>query len=192
MVEFRKGDYTETYSGIKFYILDPKYEEIDINDIAHALSMICRFNGHCSQFYSVAQHSVLAAIEAFKKGYDLTIQFAALMHDASEAYICDIPRPIKPEFNNYKQIEENLMKCIFDKFNISISYNDPKIKEIDNDLVTNEAFFLMKSKGNEWKTKTNNIIKIKEFWNPGKAEKQFIFMAKWLMQEIKKKGEDYS
>jgi 5'-deoxynucleotidase YfbR-like HD superfamily hydrolase len=137
----------------------------------------------------VAQHSVLAADESFKKGHDIMTQFASLMHDASEAYICDIPRPIKPEFNNYKQIEEDLMKCIFDRFNINIPYNDSKIKEIDNDLVTSEAFFLMKSKGKEWKTKTNNIIKIKEFWNPQKAERKFIFMANWLMQEIKKKGE---
>lgn len=173
----RLGDWTETYTGIKFWALDPKEEEINIFDIAHALSQTCRFGGHCSKFYSVAQHSILAAEEACKMGCDITLQIAALFHDASEAYLCDIPRPIKPSLSNYKQIEENLMQCIFKYFNINVSYEDPIIKEIDNNLVCSEAKYLIKSKGKEWNIPFTKHIEINEFWNCDRAEKEFIIRA---------------
>jgi hypothetical protein len=122
----RLGDWQETYNGIKFWSLDPRPEEVDIYDIAHALANICRYNGHCHKFYSVAQHSVFAAMEANDAGYDIEVVLAALMHDASEAYICDIPRPIKPYLTNYKEIEEHLMACIWEKLGLKVSYEDPR------------------------------------------------------------------
>jgi hypothetical protein len=182
----RIGDYCELYSGIKFYILDPKEEEINLIDIAHSLSLNTRFNGHCSKFYSVAQHSVLAAIEAFDRKYSIMHQLSALFHDASECYISDVAKPIKGYFTNYKEIEERILQCIYKKFNITIPHDDPLIKQIDNDLLTSEAFYLMSSKGKNWSSRTDTIIKIKEFWSPERAEKEFTFMANWLMQEIKR------
>ena len=61
----RRGDWMQTHSGLRFYPLDPRPEDIRIEDIAHALPMICRFNGHCSRFYSVAEHSLNVAAFAF-------------------------------------------------------------------------------------------------------------------------------
>jgi len=180
----RIGDWTETYTGVKFWAIDPIPEEINILDIAHALSQICRFNGHCNKFYSVAQHSVLAAEEAYKMGYDIMVQFTALMHDASEAYLCDIPRPIKPSLSNYKGIEENLMRCIFDKFIINVSYEDPRIKEIDNNLVCSEAIYLLPSKGKEWNIPKTNHINIFNFWKPELAEEIFINKAIYLYDKL--------
>jgi len=98
----RFGDWHQTYTGKKFWPLDPHPDEICIEDIAHALSLLCRFGGHCKEFYSVAQHSVLGANELFweykENNTDADyISFAIhfLLHDATEAYLCDLPRPIK-------------------------------------------------------------------------------------------------
>jgi 5'-deoxynucleotidase YfbR-like HD superfamily hydrolase len=102
----------QTYSGIKMHPLSPTEEEISIEDIAHALSNLCRFTGHCNKFYSVAQHSVLVSVYS-PRDYAMW----GLLHDASEAYLNDIARPIKisDEYNTYRKIEENLMKVIAKK-----------------------------------------------------------------------------
>lgn len=83
-----------TYTGLKINPLQPQYHQININDIAHALSYICRGNGHTSTFFSVAQHCINCAKEAKERGYSNKIILACLLHDASEAYICDIPKPL--------------------------------------------------------------------------------------------------
>lgn len=98
-----------THSGLYMNVFEPTQEMICIEDIAHALSMQCRFGGHLPQFYSVAQHSV----ECSKR---TNFSFEALMHDASEAYLLDIPRPIKLRLANYKEIEDRLMASIAMKF----------------------------------------------------------------------------
>jgi hypothetical protein len=112
----RKGDWIETFTGKQFWALDPRPDDICIEDIAHALSNICRFNGHCKHFYSVAQHSINVANRLKEKGYDKDIQLYGLLHDASEAYLCDIPCPIKKYLSKYKKYETNLQNMIYEKF----------------------------------------------------------------------------
>ncbi len=102
-----------TYTGKTIDVLNPKKEDIDIIDIAHSLSMICRWGGHTKQFYSVAQHSVLVSLLCPDN-----LQLEGLMHDATEAYIGDLVRPIKNEIEKYKEIEDNLAKVISEKFNL--------------------------------------------------------------------------
>lgn len=118
----RKGDWIQTYKGIMFYPLDPRQEEIDIEDIAHSLSNQCRFSGHLKTFFSVAQHCVYVADwlqERFPHNYQL--QLAGLLHDASEAYLVDLPRPIK-NFSEigtyYRAAEHELMRVIGEKFGV--------------------------------------------------------------------------
>jgi len=84
----RIGDWIQTYTGKRFWPLDPRPEDVDILDIAHSLSLLCRFTGHTSSFYSVSQHSILVAQEVPKR-----LRLWALFHDAAEAYIGDIARP---------------------------------------------------------------------------------------------------
>src|ERR1051326_5760594 len=79
-----------THTGKQFWPLDARVDEIDIEDIAHGLSHICRFGGHCRHFYSVAQHSVLVS-----RAVPLQLRMAGLLHDATEAYIGDMVRPLK-------------------------------------------------------------------------------------------------
>src|SRR5665811_1025646 len=87
-----------TFTGIYMNVFEPTPEMISIEDIAHALTMQCRFGGHLPDFYSVAQHSLNCSYLIDNPKLKLT----ALLHDASEAYLLDIPRPIKNNLNNYK------------------------------------------------------------------------------------------
>lgn len=110
------ADYISTYSGIHFYPLAPVSEDILIEDIAHALSLICRGNGHVSTFFSVAQHCINCAREAQLCGLPKRICLACLLHDASECYFSDVPRPFKKELPNYIEREEELLSLIYTKF----------------------------------------------------------------------------
>lgn len=114
-----------TVSGIYVNVFDPRPEMICIEDIAHSLSHQCRFGGHLPDFYSVAQHSV--SVSQIVEESD---RLAALLHDASEAYLVDMPSPIKKGLPNYKMLESNLMKVIARKFGFEypLTY---KVKEAD-------------------------------------------------------------
>ena len=141
----RKGDWIETYTGIHFYVLDPKPEDIDIRDITHALSNICRFNGHTRFHYSVAQHCLNCADYANRIFMDEHIQKYALLHDASEAYICDVSRPIKPLLREYSQIEYDLQSAIYIKFGLPYPQESvlEALTQVDNEVLMIEAKALM-------------------------------------------------
>ena len=91
-------------------------DDIDIIDISHALSLLCRANGHFEHFYSVAQHSINCAKEAKARGYSERVQLGCLLHDASEAYLSDVTRPIKAQLPKYLETEEKLQNTIFNKW----------------------------------------------------------------------------
>ena len=138
-----KGAWIQTYSGRQFYLLAPKPEDIDIIDIAHALSMMCRFVGHSQKFYSVAQHSILVA-QHCKSEFKLH----GLLHDASEAYISDLARPIKKlDFSkDYKIVEAKIMEAVHKRFNIVNSEeSEQDVKLNDSRALFTEKRDLMKS-----------------------------------------------
>lgn len=135
-------DYVTTYSGKKLTFLDPKPEDILLEDIAHCLANICRYNGATKYHYSVAQHSCNVSAMVFARTKDPEQALAALMHDASEAYLCDIPRPIKPHLKGYKEIEDNLLKAILEKF--EIEEPGEVVWEVDTNIVADEAEVLFK------------------------------------------------
>lgn len=120
----RQGDWLQTYTGKQFYPLDPRPDDIDIQDIAHALSNVGRYNGHAKRFYSVAEHSILVALHvAWHEEPDddrRRITLAALLHDASEAYLCDVPRPLKrmPEMVGYRSMERAVESVIAECFGL--------------------------------------------------------------------------
>ena len=129
----------QTFTGKKFYPLDPKIEDIDIVDIAHSLSMICRFTGHSRFFYTVGQHSILASYICNQED-----RLSALLHDGSEAYICDLARPLKRSggFENYIEYEDRLQSMIYRKFNLPEAM-PASVKIADNILLATEARDLM-------------------------------------------------
>ncbi len=118
----------------------PTAETIRQEDIAHALSLVCRSNSHTSHFYSVAQHSLNCAAEALARGWGNRIALACLLHDASEAYIADIVRPVKHRLANYLEIESVLQSAIFAKFDLDdLSEQEfSKIRSIDDRILRYE------------------------------------------------------
>lgn len=133
----RKGDWMQTATGGAFWPLDPRPEEVRITDIAHALSNMCRYAGHCCTFYSVAQHSVLVS-----RSLPDNMRLWGLLHDASEAYVVDIPRPLKPYISGYKEIEHRVMQAVWERFGLS-GDEPPEVKRADNAILADEAAQLM-------------------------------------------------
>lgn len=138
---------------------------ICIEDIAHALSYQCRFGGHLPKFYSVAQHSLNCSYLMDNK----ELKLAALLHDASEAYLLDIPRPIKQGLSNYKEIEDGLMKLIAEKFGFEYPLHS-EVKKIDELMLQLEWDCLMLNKAtwefdtkDEWQTR-NDFVKMFEYY----------------------------
>jgi hypothetical protein len=122
----------ETFSGVKINVFNPNPDHILIEDIAHALAMCTRFNGHLRYYYSVAEHCIHASLMCSEKN-----AMAALLHDASEAYLTDVPRPINQFLPAIKQIDDNLTTVILNKFGI---YEIPdEVKRIDRGLCLREA-----------------------------------------------------
>ena len=134
-----------TYTKIMFDPLHPDVDLIDIDDIAHALSMLCRANGHFKTFYSVAQHCINCAKEAKARGYSERIQLACLLHDASEAYLSDVTRPVKAELPRYKEIEAPLQEAIWNKWlsNILTEEERKQVFDIDDAILAHEFLTLM-------------------------------------------------
>ncbi len=139
------NSYMHTYTGKKINPLAFTKDDIDIKDIAHALSFLCRGGGHLKMFYSVAQHSLNCAQEAFLRYRDSRLSLACLLHDASEAYISDIIRPVKQHLKLYEDIESQWMKVIFEKYKLSELKDEDllKIKRIDDDMLAYELYTLM-------------------------------------------------
>ena len=137
----------KTYTGIMVDPINAKDNEIVIEDIAHALSLLCRANGHFPHFYSVAQHSVNCAKEAMARGYSDRVQLGCLLHDASEAYLSDITRPVKPYLLGYLEIEERLQGMVFDKWVPELTEDERKLVfEIDDTILYYEFAKLMDTK----------------------------------------------
>lgn len=105
-----------TFTGKMFDPLNPDVDLIDIRDIAHALAHICRANGHYAEFYSVCQHSLDCYREAVARGESKKIQLACLLHDASEAYLSDVTRPVKAAMPMYLEFETPLQNTIWEHF----------------------------------------------------------------------------
>lgn len=143
MIE-RKGDWMQTVSGRKFWPIDPKPEEIYIEDIAHALAMMCRFNGHCTRFYSVGEHSLIIS-------HMVPVEDAlwGLLHDASEAYIADIVKPAKPHIQGYMEVEARIMGSVAKRFGLP-EVMPKSVKAADRILLADEAEQIMGPKPENW------------------------------------------
>ena len=128
--------YILTYKKIEFYPINPKIEDIDIEDIAHALSLLCRANGHFKHFYSVGLHSINCASEAIARGYSQNVVLGCLLHDGSEAYLADITRPVKKHLQKYLEVEDVLQNKIFEKWVPSLTDEERKLVfEIDDAIL---------------------------------------------------------
>jgi hypothetical protein len=180
------ANWIQTYTGRQFWPLNPKPEEIFIEDIAHALSLVCRYTGHCREFYSVAEHSVRVSYRAQALWLELDraaghlqrariVALCGLLHDASEAYIADVSRPVKHSATFgpiYQAIEANLEAQINRRFEISHSVS--VVKRADNQLLATERRDLMSLPPRAWTLDEQPLEHAIEPWGPKAAEKMFL------------------
>ncbi len=142
-------NYITTSSGIHFDPVHPDPELISIKDIAHALSQTCRGNGHVSEFFSVGQHCINCCLEAKARGYSERVVLACLLHDASESYMSDVPRPFKQYITSYLELEDKLLSVIYEKFlGSDISEEEARqVKEVDDAMLWYDLKYLLNEDG---------------------------------------------
>lgn len=171
----RIGDWMQTFQGRQFWPLDPCQHEIDIVDIAHALSMQCRYAGHCLRFYSVAEHSVHLARYVSPPN-----RLWALLHDASEAYLVDVPRPVKPFLTGYREAERRVMEAVCGRFGLDAAM-PAEVHEADNRIIGDERANLSACVA-EWDSPPVPLGIELAYWTPEEAERAFLDMFRMLRE----------
>lgn len=165
----------QTYTGRAFYPLAPVAADVCIHDIGHALAMKCRWNGHCRKFYSVAEHSVRLSRLVSPRW-----AFEALMHDAAEAYLPDVPRPIKAHIGTYgvtparsfRDLEHEIMCLIAGCFELTYPSPD-EIHAADLRLLVTEGRDLMAPPPEPWGIGAEPFAEIITPWTPEGSEACF-------------------
>lgn len=166
----RRGDWMQTFTGRQFWPLDPRPDEVFIHDIAHALANQCRYAGHCRRFYSVAEHSVLLA-RAFASREE---RLWALLHDASEAYLVDLPRPVKRYVPAYVAAERVVMDAICRRFGLASDIPDA-VHAADYRILRDELEQNMASPPAPWGVQDEQPLGVTlRFWTPEQAEFWFL------------------
>lgn len=173
----------ETCSGWAVDVVNPDMATISLEDIAQSLSRLCRFNGHVSEPYYVSQHcEMVATLMGTELGYYREVCLWGLFHDAAEAFIGDIPRPVKHQFQGVKEMEEKLMEAICGRFCLPYPCPWPlTLKHCDNVALMNEAWHLMPSKGEGYNiSKPESFMKLPVSSDGEKALKwRFINYFNW-------------
>lgn len=157
------------HGGAELDFLDPWSSNFTIEDVAHGLAHICRYAGQCAAFYSVAEHSLLVSETC--KNHELV----ALMHDAAEAFVGDVTRPLKQLLPDYKKIEKNVQSAILTRFGIS-GVTPPEVKEADVRVLAAEQAQIMPPALSEWARKLGiepAPVTVK-FYPPSVAKERFL------------------
>ena len=165
----------QTHSGRVFDLLQPHPDAVDIDDIAHALAQICRFTGHTDAFYSVAQHSVI--VSRIVPDQDA---LAGLLHDATEAYVGDVSRPLKSLLPDYKQLERRIWDVIAKKYGVP-SKLPASVKEADNVALMTERRDLLSACGPEWDGALERLETLPDRIKPlTPYAARELFLARWI------------
>lgn len=160
----------ETSTGRLFWPLDPVPGDVDILDIAHALSNKCRFTGHTKRFYSIAQHSVLVSQFVPEE-----FMLEGLLHDAVEAYLPDLPFPLRGAFSEWESIENRVHEAVAERFGLRFPYPDAVV-DVDRKIIRDEAWSFMKSQGvgKQWAGSTAKFgLRIRP-WSPEESRERFV------------------
>jgi hypothetical protein len=161
----------QTFTGGKYWPCDPRAEDVFIEDIAHSLSLQCRYAGHCILPYNVAEHSVHIA-RWLRQHYGPLTAFYGLLHDATEAYCVDVPRPLKPSLTNYKTIEQRNWLVIAERFGIPSSIPEI-VHEADARIIGDE---LVNMRPMSWHARHDNPLGVRiGCWSPAVAEEEFLW-----------------
>lgn len=183
--EARHGDWMITYTGRRFWPLSPRPEDVDFRDVAHGLSNLCRYGGHVRCFYSVAEHSNLLAMHFLEAGREDLARYA-LLHDAAEAYVGDIIRPLKPELARFKEIEKPIERAVLLAAGLEPEI-PPEVHAADGAIIGEEARKLFSPDvlaAADWVPLGR--LKISEImgWVPNYAEQEFLILFDKLFPEL--------
>lgn len=179
-----RGNWIQTYTGRHFYPLYPLPEDICIEDIAHSLSNKCRFTGHCLSYYSVAQHSVLVSRNVPDED-----KLWGLLHDASEAYLADLAKPIKilPEFKIFVTIENRIQKAVCERFGLPELQPETTHVADKRCLLAEKRDLTISVPESEWQIKHPGIVPFDDIivpMLPVEAERFFLDEFKLLTRSI--------
>ena len=180
------GNTIKLRSGLYLDLAIPQPDQFTFLDIAGALSKICRFGAQIPRFYSVAEHSMLCAIQAYRDGHDNEVQAAVLLHDAAEAFIGDVVKPLKLMLPDYSRVESQMEKCIFDKYGIEHEKHKDIIREIDQSMLINERNQLFGADDTPWtdEHKARNLGVVCFCFSPEEAETHFVASAEAVGVDI--------
>lgn len=165
-----RGDWMQTYTGAKFYPMSPRAEEVNPVDIAHSLSLLCRYNGHVDRFYSVAEHCVLISWAVQPED-----ALWALLHDATEAYVGDMIRPLKLYQPAFAEAEDQVMTVICKRFGLDPD-EPPGVKSADSRIILTERNALMSNTRHVWSSDQLELplpVTVRG-WGPGEAERAYL------------------
>lgn len=184
-------EWIQVFSGAKFFPLAPAVEDVHLSDIARALSMLCRYGGHVARFYSVAEHSCRVSDLVLQRTSDPRQALWGLLHDASEAYIADVTRPVKhqPAMQPYRDAEKRLQNVICDAFDLPRE-EPAAVTQADYDLLGTEAVQLKSPIHPDWAKTTSNGQLPEPMnlgrlgWSPGDAETSFLRRFRRLTTQI--------
>lgn len=185
----------QTWTGKRFYPLDPRSEDVDPIDIGHALGMLCRYNGHVDRFYSVAEHCVLMSFCMPTP----QLAFEALLHDAAEAYLGDMIRPLKHSgsMEPYKEAEAAVELAIAERFGLPIirtALGEPvryllpaEVKDADTRILLTERTALMShyKPSDRWKVDGMAALEVAiQAWEPQEATNRWMARFTELRKEL--------
>jgi hypothetical protein len=183
------GPHIQTVSGRRFNPLDPDPSEIEIGDIARALSNQCRFGGHARSYYSVAQHSCLVADLVAQRGADAAAILWALLHDASEAYLVDLPHPLKHRSalgRLYAAAEDRVQAAVCERFELPPD-PPPLVKQVDRALLATERRDLASIAWHWPELDGFEPLDLEiEPWPPERARQEFLARYERLRAELPK------
>lgn len=169
--DWGRGSWMQTFTGRQFFPLDAAVEDVHRDDIAHGLSMICRYGGHTKRFYSVAEHCVRVSQHVPEH-----LALVGLLHDAAEAYVGDMVRPLKHHMPAYRAIEDRLLAVIFQRFSIdrSLVTLPHEVKAADNRILLDERNQLLSTPPQPWQQEDLEPLGITiHGWSPGVARRRF-------------------
>lgn len=170
----RKGDWIQTFTGRQFFALDPRPEDFHILDIAAGLRN-ARYSSQSIRVQTVLEHSSLMRREAHRRGYTLRQQRGVLLHDCSEAYFVDVPRPIKRDLANYLEIEDGIMRAASARFDFDWPM-PPEVKELDNAILHDEMMQNMAAPPAAWRQLSGSPLGVTvNCWPSDRAMVEFLW-----------------
>jgi hypothetical protein len=170
-----RGDWMQTYTGAKFYPMSPSAEDVDPVDIAHSLSLLCRYNGHLDRFYSVGEHCVLMS-----QAVEPENALWALLHDATEAYVGDMVRPLKLQQPAFVQAEDRVMAAICERFGLDLAM-PAEVKAADSRIILTERAALISNGRHAWSVDgLDPLPVVVRGWGPDEAERAYLARLRQL------------